>query len=140
MASSTPLPHFTPGKDPVPILREVGWAPGPVWTGGNSRPHRDSIPNRPPRSQSLYPLLISRCKVFFNSEPNHLECCAPSTGNGTGVTENQTGSTSGIKQSKKTILLALFNPEDEDTTLLRNVGNVYRPTQRSIPEESSASL
>ena len=45
---------FTPGKDPVPILQEDGWAPGPVWTGGKSRPHRDSIPDRPARSQSLY--------------------------------------------------------------------------------------
>jgi len=54
--SSTPRPHFTPGKDPVPILQEAGWAPGPVWTGGISRPHRDSIPDRPARSQSLYRL------------------------------------------------------------------------------------
>jgi len=52
--SSTPRPHFTPGKDPVPILQEAGWDPGPVWTGGNSRPQRDSIPDRPARSQSLY--------------------------------------------------------------------------------------
>ena len=43
-----------PGKDPVPILQEAGWAPGPVWTGGKSRPQRDSIPDRPARSQSLY--------------------------------------------------------------------------------------
>ena len=28
----------------VPILQEAGWAPGPVWTGGKSRPHRNSIP------------------------------------------------------------------------------------------------
>ena len=41
MVSSTPRPHFTPGKDPVPILQEAGWAPGPVWTGGISRPHRE---------------------------------------------------------------------------------------------------
>ena len=54
--SSTPRPHFTPGKDPVPILQEAGWAPGSVWTGGKSRPHRDSIPDRPARSQSLYRL------------------------------------------------------------------------------------
>ena len=47
MVSSTPRPHFTPGIDPVPILQEAGWAPGPVWTGGKSRPHRDSIPDRP---------------------------------------------------------------------------------------------
>jgi hypothetical protein len=26
-------PLFNPGKDPVPIVQEAGWAPGPVWTG-----------------------------------------------------------------------------------------------------------
>jgi len=46
----------TPGKEPVPIVQKAGWAPGPVWTGGKSRPHRDSIPDRPARSQSLYQL------------------------------------------------------------------------------------
>jgi len=40
----------TPGKDPVPISQEAGWVPAPVWTGGISRPHRDSIPDRPARS------------------------------------------------------------------------------------------
>ena len=45
-----------PGKDPVPILQEAARASGPVWTGGKSRPHRDSIPDRPARSQSLYRL------------------------------------------------------------------------------------
>jgi len=43
-------------KDPEPILQEAGWAPGPVWTAGKSRPHRDSISDRPARSQSLYRL------------------------------------------------------------------------------------
>ena len=56
VVSSTPRPYFTPGKDPVPILQEVGCAPGPVWTGGKSRPHRDSIPDLPAHSQSLYRL------------------------------------------------------------------------------------
>ena len=56
VASSTPRPDFTPEKDPVPILQEAGWVPGSVWTGGKSRPHRDSIPDRPTRSQSLYRL------------------------------------------------------------------------------------
>ena len=31
VVSSTPRPHFTPGKDPVPIVQEAGWASGPVW-------------------------------------------------------------------------------------------------------------
>ena len=36
---------FIPGKDPVPIIQEAGWAPGPVWIGAeNLGPQRDSIP------------------------------------------------------------------------------------------------
>jgi hypothetical protein len=50
VVSSTSRPHFTPGKDPVPILQEAGWTPEPVWKGGISRPHRDSIPNRPDKA------------------------------------------------------------------------------------------
>ena len=45
-----------PWKDPVPLVQEAGWVTGPVWTGGKSRRHRDSIPGRPARSQSLYRL------------------------------------------------------------------------------------
>jgi hypothetical protein len=56
VVSSKPRPHFTPGKDPVSILQAAGWAPGPVCTGGKFRPHRDSTPGRPARSQSLYRL------------------------------------------------------------------------------------
>ena len=51
VVSSTPRPHFTPGKAPVPTVQEAGWASGPVWTGRKSSPHRDSIPDRPARSQ-----------------------------------------------------------------------------------------
>jgi len=56
VVSSTSRSHFTPGKDPVPILQEAGLAPRPVWMGGKSRPHRDSIPDRPAHSHSLYRL------------------------------------------------------------------------------------
>ena len=56
VVSNTPRPQFTPGKDPVPILQEAGWAPGTVWIAVKSRPHRYSIPDRPARSQSLYRL------------------------------------------------------------------------------------
>jgi len=55
-SAARPGPHFTPGKDPVPILQEAWWAPGLVWTGGKSRPHQDSNPYRPYHSQSLYRL------------------------------------------------------------------------------------
>ena len=55
VVSSTPRPHFTTGKDPVPILQEARWAPESVWTGGRSRPHRDSIPDCPARSSVAIP-------------------------------------------------------------------------------------
>ena len=55
MVSSTPRPHFTSGKDTVPILQEAGWAPGLVWTCGKSHPHRDSIPDRPARNSGTTP-------------------------------------------------------------------------------------
>jgi hypothetical protein len=36
---------FTFGKDPVPIVQEAGWAPGPVWIGAeNLALQRDLIP------------------------------------------------------------------------------------------------
>ena len=70
-SSSTPRPHFTPGKDPVPILQEAGWAPGPVWTGEKSRPHRDSIPDRPALSQSLYRLSY-RAHTSTHTIPDHI--------------------------------------------------------------------
>jgi len=54
VVSSTPQPHFTPGKDPVPILQEDGWSPELVWTSGKSRPYRDSIPDCQACTQSLY--------------------------------------------------------------------------------------
>ena len=41
---------------PVPILQEAGWTPGPVWTGGKSRPTGIRSPVLPARSQSLYRL------------------------------------------------------------------------------------
>jgi hypothetical protein len=48
---------FTPRKDPVPIVQEAGWAPGPVWTGAEN-PTSTGIRSlhRPARSQSLYRL------------------------------------------------------------------------------------
>jgi len=77
VVSSTPRPHFTPGKDPVPILQNAGWAPGPVRRGGKSRPHRDSIPDRPARSQSLcrlsYPAHTQNMQYLFF--PPLQQCC-----------------------------------------------------------------
>jgi len=43
-----PRPHLTPGKDPVPIVQEAGWASGPAWTGAeNLAPTGIRSPDRP---------------------------------------------------------------------------------------------
>ena len=51
---------FTPRKDPVPIVQEAEWVPGPVWTGAeNLAPTGIRSPDCTARSYSLY-LLSSR--------------------------------------------------------------------------------
>jgi hypothetical protein len=40
---------FTPGKDPVRIVQEAGWAPGPVWIGSETLPP----PGFDPQTQPL---------------------------------------------------------------------------------------
>ena len=51
---ATPRPLY---KDPVPIVQEVGWAPGSVWTGvENIASTGIRSPDRPVRNKSLYRL------------------------------------------------------------------------------------
>ena len=46
---------FTPGKDPVPLVQEGGWAPGPVWIGAENLVHTGiRSPDLPARSESIY--------------------------------------------------------------------------------------
>ena len=55
--SVAPRPLFTPGKDPVPIVQEAGWALGPVWSGAENLASTGiRSPDCPARSQSLYRL------------------------------------------------------------------------------------
>jgi len=61
-----------PGKDAVPIVQKAEWAPGPVWMGGKSRSHWDSIPDRLARSQSLYRLSYpAHIKTFIKPNKPH---------------------------------------------------------------------
>jgi hypothetical protein len=65
--SIMPWPLFTPGKDPVPIVQEAGWALGPVWTGAeNLAPTGIRYPDRPARSQSQYRLRYPAHVLFIN--------------------------------------------------------------------------
>ena len=50
-------PIITPGKEPVPILQEVVWDRGPVWTGAENLALTGiRSPDRPARRQSPYRL------------------------------------------------------------------------------------
>ena len=55
--STLSLLCFTPGKDPLLIVQEDGWAPGPVWADAEyfASPGIRSW-DRPVRSESLYRL------------------------------------------------------------------------------------
>ena len=35
-SASRPGRFLPPGKDPLPIVQEAGWAPGPVWKGAEN--------------------------------------------------------------------------------------------------------
>ena len=68
--SVTPRPLFIPGKDPVPIVQEAGWAPrAGLDRCRKSRPHRDSIPGLSSRSQPLYRLRY-RAHIRIKRTPN----------------------------------------------------------------------
>ena len=70
MVNATPRPLY-PGRDPIPILVEAVWAPGPVWTGAeNLAPIRIRSPDPPGCSESLYrlsyPGLQEKCDTVTN--------------------------------------------------------------------------
>jgi hypothetical protein len=55
---SAALPGRTlpPGKEPVPIAQEAGWAPGPVWAGAENLPLTGiRSPDRPARNSVTIP-------------------------------------------------------------------------------------
>jgi hypothetical protein len=47
VANVTPRPLYPQERDPVSIVQEAGWAPGPVWTDAkNLAPHRNDNDNK----------------------------------------------------------------------------------------------
>ena len=56
-SAARPCRCLPPGKHPVPIVQEGGWARRPVWTGAESLAFTGiRSPDGPARSQSLYRL------------------------------------------------------------------------------------
>jgi hypothetical protein len=67
LSLSAPRPgRFTPGKDLVLIVQEVGWAPELVWASAkNLVPTGIRFPDHPALSQSLYRLSYSAQVVLL---------------------------------------------------------------------------
>jgi hypothetical protein len=64
VVNCTPRPLYPRERDPVPIVQEAGWAPGPVWKGAkNLAPTGIRSPNHPVRIESLYRLRYPGPKV-----------------------------------------------------------------------------
>ena len=83
-ANVTPRPLFTSRKDPVPIVQEAGWTPGPVWTcAENLAPTGIWSPDCPSRSQLVYRQrhpahsIGNASPLLHNTEQNCL-CCSHS--------------------------------------------------------------
>ena len=57
VVSATPWPLYLRERDPVPIVLEAGWAPGPVWTSAEILASTViRFPDRPARGELLYRL------------------------------------------------------------------------------------
>ena len=66
-SASHPGRFFTPGKDPVLVVQDAMWAPGPVWTGAeNIASTGIRSPERPARSQLLYRLSYPAHNLSIN--------------------------------------------------------------------------
>ena len=61
VVSSMLPPLFTPGKDPVPIVQEAGWAPGLVWTGRKSRSTGIRSPDCPLYHSKIHKSYLISC-------------------------------------------------------------------------------
>ena len=64
-SASRPGRSLPPGKDPVPIVQEAGWAPRPAWTGAeNFAPTGIRSPDRPARSTVTMPTELPVCYMY----------------------------------------------------------------------------
>ena len=69
VVSVTPRPPFTPGKDPVPIVQEAGWAPGPSGQVWKISP----LPGFDPRTVQA----VANRYTDYTIRPTHghIQCC-----------------------------------------------------------------
>jgi hypothetical protein len=71
VVNATPRPLYPRESDPVPILQEPVWAPGPVWTGAENLASTEiRSPDCPARSESLYRLSYRGPRYWINTNQN----------------------------------------------------------------------
>jgi hypothetical protein len=77
VVNATPRLLYPRERDPVPIVQEAGWAPGPVWTvAENLAPTGILTPDHPARSESLYRLSYAGSRNYctkYNTVSNENE-------------------------------------------------------------------
>jgi hypothetical protein len=60
------MPRPDRQRDPVPIVKEADWAPGPVWTGAEKLARAEiRFPDRLVRSKSLYRLSYPGPRILY---------------------------------------------------------------------------
>jgi len=57
MVKAMPRLLYPRARDPIIIVYDAGWVPGPEWTGAENLAYTEILcPDRPARSESLYRL------------------------------------------------------------------------------------
>jgi len=70
-------PHYPRERDPVPVVKEAGWAPGPVWAGAeNLVPTGIRSPDRAAPSELVYRLSCPSWHVRKSFLPYLLTPCS----------------------------------------------------------------
>ena len=68
MVNTTPRPYFSRERDPVVIVQQAGWVPGPVWTDAENLAHTGiRYPGRPVRRESPYRVSYPGPPVYYLS-------------------------------------------------------------------------
>ena len=71
------MPHlgrFTARSDPVLLVHEARWAPGPIWTGAENLASAGiQSPHRPAHSESLYRLSYPGCREIMENRSWNLD-------------------------------------------------------------------
>ena len=62
VVNATPRSLYAQERDPLPVIQEAGWAPGPVWKcAENLSPNEIQFPDRPAHSECIFKWILQKC-------------------------------------------------------------------------------